>query len=396
MKKLIAVLLTLALLMTGLSAFAASVTLNGWQKAENGKWQYFRGGRAVTEKWIQSGDDWYYLDADGYMVSNDFLYLTPTEETDEEGNRITAYNRTYFMKEDGTLLTGWYYYSEWECWIYANEDGTLPDGWLKVDGDWYYFWDGTLAVDTIIWPEREGGSFYAVNKSGLMMENDWVALEYSNGHMDINGNWVEEGKGYNWYYAGADGVLLQGWQEIDGEWYFFYQQGMNAGADWESSPYMIRDGFTEIYGKEYFFTKSGVMKTGWVDLNAELNWGNEGSWWQYYGDDGCAESGWFQLDGKWYYADPGNHRVHSGGVYLINGKRYAFNGDCSMVEGWYLVPWGDDYWAYSTENGLLTDEWKQIDGNWYYFGGNGVMIADQTFEIDGVPYTFDAYGVWKP
>lgn len=44
----------------------------GWRKFTNGSWYYFRpsGGYAVKSGWVQDGGNWYYLGADGVLLTN--------------------------------------------------------------------------------------------------------------------------------------------------------------------------------------------------------------------------------------------------------------------------------------------------------------------------------------
>ena len=395
MKRFLVWFLTLSLILTGLATGASAAAGDGWKQAGE-EWQYFENGEAVKEKWIQSDGQWYYFDRGGYMVHDRFLYLTEKKETDENGETHTHYYPTYFMQGNGAMLAGgWYHWND-TTWIYANEDGTLPNRWANIDGDWYYFWYGRMRADQIIWPEEGGSTYYAVGKDGKMKTNGWVPREYAYGYWDENDQFIQEGTGTDWYYAGEDGALLKGWQMIDGEWYFFYQKGINEWADQESTPFMFRNDSATINGNYYCFEESGAMvKNRWIDMNSRFNWGNEDPFWVYFKEDGAQQIGWFEYDGRWYHTYESGWTIYNTLAY-VGDVRYAFGEDCALVEGWFRDPHSsEETWYYSTENGILVSTWKQIDGVWYYFNEYGEMVHDvKDYVIDGKPYTFDQNGAW--
>ena len=396
MKRFLVWFLTLSLILTGLATGASAAAGDGWKQAGE-EWQYFENGEAVREKWIQSNGKWYYFDGDGYMVHDQFLYLTEETETDENGESYTYNVPSYYMQSDGSMLAGgWSRCFNGKAWAYAYEDGTLPHKWAKIDGDWYYFSHGYMYENTVIRPQEGVSTYYAIGKDGKMVTDGWFGREYKYGHYDENDQWIEDGTRTSWYYANKDGVLLKGWQKIDGEWYFFYQKGFSEYADFENAPYMFSNVEPEINGKYYIFEKSGTLaKSGWVDTNAKFEWGEDQPFWVYVGEDGAEKTGWFQLDGKWYYANEWAW-VATNTLIDVNGVTYAFGKDCALVDGWFKNPWSSsDIWYYSTENGILVSTWKQIDGVWYYFNEDGAMMHDvKDYVIDGKPYTFDKSGAW--
>lgn len=74
--------------------------------------------------------------------------------------------------------------------------------------------------------------------------------------------------------------IKSGWQEIEGNWYYFNSNG-NMKTGWE-----------EINGYWYYFNNDGIMQTGWQEL---------GGTWYYFRTDGNMKVGWEEIDGKWYY-----------------------------------------------------------------------------------------------
>ena len=192
----------------------------------------------------------------------------------------------------------------------------------------------------------EDGSYivkaYTVDSSGNKHDSTEVkyTIKLSKEHGEKD-SWESIGNIYR--YRGKDGKIVTGWQQIDGSWYYFKDNGDMA------------IGVANINGVKYCFDEDGVMLTGWQQINGK---------WYYLGDDGIAKSGSQSIDGKQYY----------------------FGDDGAMLTGWQQIA---GKWYYISDSGELSTGWKEIDGKWYYFANNGEMKTDQY--IDG--YYVGADGV---
>ena len=65
--------------------------------------------------------------------------------------------KVYYVKPDGSRVKGWYEYTmdeagEGHWWIYGKDDGYLATGWQQLGGVWYYF--------STYWGDMYTGSFY--------------------------------------------------------------------------------------------------------------------------------------------------------------------------------------------------------------------------------------------
>ena len=91
-------------------------------------------------------------------------------------------------------------------------------GWILRDGNWYYYnEDGSVRTGWIYYNEQW---YFLSEQDGRMIRNDavsdgqnWYFLD-DEGHITVSG-WGSTADN-RWYYAGADGILLSGWQEIPG------------------------------------------------------------------------------------------------------------------------------------------------------------------------------------
>lgn len=138
-------------------------------------------------------------------------------------------------------------------------------------------------------------------------------------------------------------------------------------VDSQQIPTLIRTGWHEIDGDNYYFSSTGAMKTGWQSI-----------------EDDSGESS------KYYFGTDGKMRI---GHQIIGGKRYYFNEDGKMQTGWQIID-GDTYCI--APSGVLYTGWRTVKNSSdiysrYYFGTNGKMhIGLQT--IEGNKYFFDKNG----
>ncbi|MDR3597426.1 hypothetical protein [Clostridium sp.] len=111
------------------------------------------------------------------------------------------------------------------CWYIFDSEGYMLYDWKYVGCNWYYL--GQLDYETM--------------KTG----------------------WAYDKNLGRWYYLNFDGVMLAGWQEVDGKWYYLDSTGAmktgwlnDGGKDYclYSDGSMIHD--CDLYG--YRFDSNGV------------------------------------------------------------------------------------------------------------------------------------------
>ncbi len=250
---------------------------------------------------------------------------------------------------------------------------SFADGWVKDDaGIWHYEEDGDYVTDE--W-RKDGGKYFYLDEDGEMLVNGWVDDEY---------------------YVGADGAMLTNqWikafaddaddndPDEDGErWYYFNSKGKKV----------VDDNSRKIDGKTYAFDGDGKMLYGWQELDGngyyfggeDEGWRTESKWlWLeksgllddddevqtvVYGcteDDDCDDEGWywFQSSGKMYNGSKKKK---------IKGKYFMFNEDGQM-----LYEWIDGVAVSRTSNAELdNDEVKTTIGNMLYYDVNGEDSSD--------------------
>ena len=166
-------------------------------------------------------------------------------------------------------------------------------------------------------------------------------------------------------YADMSQQHRSGWVTEDGYTYC-YEDGKRAADEWKIADgvYKRLDGqghmmvglqsiLTGGYDDGlYYFNSQGAMQTGWQNVR--------GSWYYFNqahdGRYGAALTGWVRQGAAVYYMDPDTAVMYTG-WHNINGKRYYFSDGTG----------GD-------KAGAMAVGWKQIDGVWYLFNGDGSFV----------------------
>ena len=216
----------------------------------------------------------------------------------------------------------------------------------------------------------------------------------------------QEIEGNSYYFSPDDGAMATGWNEIDGAKYYFHEDGARAG------------GWLELSGNSYYLQDDGVMQTGWLQLEGQkyylapqdgamaVGWLEVNGNRMYFAEDGSLQTGWQTLDGKLYYLTPEGTAV-SGWVEL-DGVRYQFADDGSAVTGWFEDDSGRYFFGedgkpqsgwldweqkryYLNADGSVTTGWMEDGVERYYFLPSGRMAIGEV-EIDGVSRFFTSKG----
>ena len=168
----------------------------------------------------------------------------------------------------------------------------------------------------------------------------------------------------------SEEVVLTGWQQIDGEWYYYSEAG-EALTGWQ-----------QINGKWYYLDYQGVMLTGWFFST------NSGKWFYLDPTNGWMLTGWQKVGNYWYYMDSSG--AMKTGWQKVNGSWYYMDPTCGrMLTGWQQI---NGLWYYMNSSGVMQTGWLQLSGKWYYLNSSGVMqVGTQT--INGKLYSFNASGV---
>lgn len=217
-----------------------SYTKSDWEKID-GKYYYFDNAGWMVTGWKLIEGKWYYMNGSGVKVTNAWI---GNYYVDGSGVMATdTWIGNYYVDENGVWVPGKQKDVGWiqsgEKWWYRHSDGSYTvSNWEKINGQWYYF-----------------------DSAGWMMTG-WIVLGDSWYYLDASGamhkGWLEEGG--NKYYlnpeansSGPEGVMLTGYHEIDGEWYYFNKGYSPAGA-------LYYTGVTPIMGDTFLGDKETAVK----------------------------------------------------------------------------------------------------------------------------------------
>lgn len=264
-------------------------------------------------------------------------------------------------------------------------------------GTYYLYKDGLMQTGLVRF--EDGNLRYFDPETGAMVTNQW--------HKDYEAVW---------YYFGADGTAVSGWQSIGGDKYYFYPESHDMAYGrvqidgknyFLNSPGANADGrmqhsgwfYDSIYGKWSYATSSGELLTGWHNLGGAwyyfnesgvmlTGWINDSGTWYYANASGVMATGWLNIGGAWYYLD-GSGAMVANGWRSLGGSWYWFGDSGAMATGWFLA---GGSWYYASGSGAMATGWLSNGGTWYWLSGSGAMASNSWVNIGGVWYWFDNAG----
>ena len=285
------------------------------------------------------------------------------EEKIEKKTSATEEKKAEVKKEEKKIektKEGWQ--EENNNWRFYEHNKPVTN-WKKIQGKWYYFnKDGHRLSNTTF----DG---YVFNKDGVMAENGW--------------NFID-GK---WYFANSSGKISQNkWEKIAGSWYYFDKDGiMLSNTTFDN----------------YLLTKSGAMATnGWAKIDQN---------WYYVTSSGkISQNKWEKINGIWYYFDKtgimfsnqwqGNYYLKSSGA--MAEKEWVFD---KTYNSWFYLKDNGTFanleWigAYYLKSGgyMAKNEWifDKYYNSWYYLKEDGQYVTN-IYKISGKDHIFKNDGRW--
>lgn len=206
-------------------AYEGTITA-GWVIEENGKKYRRADGTFIANGWLRVDDKSYYMDEEGVMlvdtITPDGIYVNVKGEK-------TSYIPGWLKDEKG--------------WRYILKNGYYAGGaWIEgEEGKWYYMNLGTYMETDDITPDG-----YYVDANGVWDGQPSTLNNTVNpgpgGHISTSGEWVkaENSNGIFWQYRHANGSYVSGtWEQIDGKWYYFDENGRMASSQTTPDGYYV-------------------------------------------------------------------------------------------------------------------------------------------------------------
>ena len=277
--------------------------------------------------------------------------------------------------------------------IHVYKPGEEPKytGLYKADGETYYQVDSKPITNTWKW---HGGRWYYFGADGKMLKSTVTPDGYL---VDIEGMLVDPGWNYQggkWYYALSGGKVFRGdWKKIGGVWYAFHNNGVMYSHEWNGS-YFLKDSgamadnewvFDRNYNSWFYIKPGGAyarnewkgdyyLKGGGYMAKSEFIYDSKYQATYYLNASGkYVRDQWREIDGKWYHFRKYGEMDTSKwiGSYYVKS-----DGAMAASELVYDPTYNSSF--YFDENGkYLNKQWKEIDGDWYYFKDGGYIAKNE-------------------
>ncbi len=290
----------------------------------NGEYRYFENGMGMEKYLFEYEGNYYFSTYDGVLATNKIMYAWDTNCDLPKGR--------YAFGPDGKVLG-------------MSAEGTV----IEIDGVKYYYKNGKGVEAGLI---KFEGDYYCAKYDGKLVTNE---IYYAN----TTACDLPKGR----YEFGADGKMLQGLVEKDGEFYYYENgRGVEKGlikidGDYYYAQYAGKLVRNQIYyanvtacdlprGK-YEFGADGKMLQGIVEKDGKL---------YYYENGRGVEKGLIKYNGDYYF-------TKYAGEIITDQIFYAYMTNCDLGKGRY--EFGPDGKMY---NGII-----EKDGKLYYYeNGRGV------------------------
>ncbi len=325
----------------------------GWHEEERGKCYYVNWDRVTG---VQEIDGVTYLfSEDGYVI----------EGLAAVGDKI-YYSTTFGIQKGNVEIDGLDYY-------FSEEDGTFCMGFFTLDGILYY------------------RTIYGTVQPGLTQVGDSIYYIYEDGHVGYG--WIENAEGEIRYFAPEIGTMQTGILNLHGKKFLLGTNGILKTG-------VIREKNRIFYAKEDGEAgELGAYQSGYMEIDGEL---------YYFAEDGTILNGMVMVEGEnrifldnhiqtgWYYLDNGNRVYETGdglatGSCVLEGRRYIFDEEGNLCLGWITKESGRYYFD---NDGIMAVDWYTVDGIRYYFLEDGCMaVGDQV--VHGTKYFFEEDGTVK-
>ena len=275
--------------------------------------------------------------------------------------------------------------------VYKPGEEPKYTGLYKADGETYYQVDSKPITNTWKW---HGGRWYYFGADGKMLKSTVTPDGYL---VDIEGMLVSPGWNYQggkWYYAESGGKVFRGdWKKIGGVWYAFHNDGVMYSHEWSGS-YFLKDSgamadnewvFDRNYNSWFYIKPGGTyarnewkgdyyLKGGGYMAKSEFIYDSKYQATYYLDVSGkYVRDQWKEINGKWYHFRKYGEMDTSKwiGSYYVKS-----DGAMAASELVYDPTYNSSF--YFDENGkYLNKQWKEIDGDWYYFKDGGYIAKNE-------------------
>ena len=277
--------------------------------------------------------------------------------------------------------------------IHVYKPGEEPKytGLYKADGETYYQVDSKPITNTWKW---HGGRWYYFGTDGKMLKSTVTPDGYL---VDIEGMLVSPGWSYQggkWYYALSGGKVFRGdWKKIGGVWYAFHDNGVMYSHEWSGNYFLKADGamadnewvFDKNYNSWFYIKPGGIyarnewkgdyyLKGGGNMAKSEFIYDSKYQATYYLDVSGkYVRDQWKEINGKWYHFRKYGEMDTSKWI----GSYYVKSDGAMAASELVYDPTYNSSFHFDENGKYLNKQWKEIDGDWYYFKDGGYIAKNE-------------------
>lgn len=260
------------------------------------------------------------------------ICYTYMDKLKESGYLVGMYSMASWLKQSWIKDYGLYYkYEGWVAhYLYADYDGgyeTYTPTYSTMFGMYQYTSSHSFTVN--------GRTYSVLDANVCYKDYPTIVKTYGfNGYE--SGKWESDSNG--WRYSDG-GSYVTGWQNIDGE--------------------------------DYYFDSNNYMHTGWLSY--------DGKWYYFNPSNGIMQRGWIYIDKNWYYTNSSGV-MQTGWIQPVAGEAWYYlyeNG--AMATGWILD--GETTYYLNPYSGAMLTGWQSIDGVWHEFSPWGVYYHNTSVDL---------------
>ena len=176
------------------AAAPVSVSAASWQQNSTGWWWQEDDNSYPTSTWKSIYGKWFYFDSYGYMLGEGWHWIDGKCYYMYSGGAMAE---STWIGGDYVNASGEWVTDKWVAsgnqWWYRYADGSYPTNtWKYIDGAWYYF-DGAGWMLGEGW-HWIGNTCYYMYADGRMAADTWIDHYY----VDASGAWIPEKCKHDW------------------------------------------------------------------------------------------------------------------------------------------------------------------------------------------------------
>ena len=275
--------------------------------------------------------------------------------------------------------------------VYKPGEEPKYTGLYKADGETYYQVDSKPITNTWKW---HGGRWYYFGVDGKMLKSTITPDGYL---VDIEGMLVSPGWNYQggkWYYALSGGKVFRGdWKKIGGTWYAFHADGRMYAGEWSGNYFLKADGamadnewvFDKNYNSWFYIKPGGIyarnewkgdyyLKGGGYMAKSEFIYDSKYQATYYLDVSGkYVRDQWKEINGKWYHFRKYGEMDTSKWI----GSYYVKSDGAMAASELVYDPTYNSSFYFDKNGKYLNKQWKEIDGDWYYFKDGGYIAKNE-------------------